>query len=183
MAPNDKKDQKTEVTSPAPAGATPDFGDRIGRLESRVIVLEQENTALKNALSEQGAELKELGADFRDFAKDTVKQVVELRQAIGSAPSSSAMVLPVRKDKVGEVPPGFFRNARGLLVAEEYRGEKKYELSETAFVGGTLRQAGERIVVVDEQPGKTWRPLVAQVEEKLVAGPLPTTIRAADRVV
>lgn len=184
MAPSDKKDQKTEVTSPAPAGATQDFGAAISRLESRVVVLADKNGELERLLAEHGAELKELRGEFKDFRRAVGEQIDELHQAIAAAPSSAAMVAPVRKDKKGEIPPGFFRNGRGLLVAEEYRGEKKYELSETAFVGGTLRQKGERITVVDEQPGSTWMPLVPQVKEELTAAPaLGTAIRAADRTV
>ncbi len=194
MAPSEKKNQfQTEVTNaptPAPVGQV-DVGDRIGLLENRVFIIESDNGDLKRALSERSAELKEALSDLRvlevrfDEANDRTEQLGRALAGIvaGSITAGQAPVAPIVRDPKGPVPAGFFRNKRGLIVAEEYRGEKKYELSETAFVAGVLRQPGDRIVVVDEQPGTTWRPLVTKVEEQLVAAPTIGTQRAADRVV
>lgn len=190
MAPSDKSPKATEVTPPratAPATDSPDFGDRIGRLESRVIAVETENAELKRALAEQGAELKEVRGDSKLFG-DEVENLDDCQDKLGAAMASiatgSTVVVPPKKDDKGEIPEGFFRNGRGLLVENKFKGEKKYELSETAFIGGKLMHAGDRITVIDEQPGSTWKPLVAQmVHEELVATPAPSQLRAADREV
>jgi hypothetical protein len=195
MAPNDKKDQKpTEVPSHAGGASAvsgpPDFGPAISRLEGQLVLVVDSTGALQRALSEQGAELKELRADLKGLSDENEslhRSIDELEQALARGPSSPFIgavgaTSGTRRDP-NEVPPGFFRNARGLLVAEEYRGAKQYEMGETAFVAGVLRQPGDRITLVDEQPGKSYRPLVKKVEENLVAGPALATVRAADRTV
>lgn len=41
----------------------------------------------------------------------------------------------------------------------KYQGDKSYQLTEKHYRDSRMYEAGERITVTDEKPGKTWRPI------------------------
>lgn len=53
----------------------------------------------------------------------------------------------------------FFRNAKGQLVPEKYRGTFTYLLKQPHYRSGDYLQAGETITVTDEKPSRTWEPV------------------------
>lgn len=72
------------------------------------------------------------------------------------------------KEATSSVPPGYFKNAKGQLVEEKYKGAKQYEAAEKLFVNGAFLAAGERFSATDTQPGRAWLPLVPKAEPELV---------------
>lgn len=67
-----------------------------------------------------------------------------------------------------EPQQGQFKNSKGQLVDEKYKGTKQYEAGENLFVNGAFIRAGERFSATDTQPGRAWLPLVPKAEPELV---------------
>jgi len=64
-----------------------------------------------------------------------------------------------RDDKKAEVPPGHFRNKRGLIVDEKYRGVKKYRATKERYSGGHFFKPGDIVTLEDEMPSKHYVPV------------------------
>lgn len=63
-----------------------------------------------------------------------------------------------------------FRNAKGQMVPEKYRGTKTYRLkNQPHYRSGTLYQVGELVTVTDEIPSRTWELVEAVTTVKHVA--------------
>lgn len=63
---------------------------------------------------------------------------------------------------------GWFRNAAGRWCSPECRGWRAYELTVPCWRNGYLMRPGQRVVVNDEIPSVTWRPLSKRENAKEV---------------
>ena len=54
-------------------------------------------------------------------------------------------------------------------LAEKYRGEKCYQLSQPHYRDGRMFAAGECVRVKDEKPGKSWRPIVFDERYEMIS--------------
>lgn len=120
-------------------------------------ILAPKTLAIDNASGElellriENERLKKERAAFEAVARATIEK-------IDAAPAADPKA----------TPPGFFRNSKGQLVDEKYRGPKQYEAGEHLFIDGAFKRPGDRFSVVDTQPGRAWVPLVPKTEPELV---------------
>lgn len=80
------------------------------------------------------------------------------------------------------VPEGFFLAPNGRLVANKFKGAKKYRTTEVAYLDGRLVPPGEVVVLVDCTPSTTFEPLEAAAAAPAPA-PKSTDKRASDKSV
>jgi len=113
------------------------------------------------ANAEVNAELEQLRAENERMKKERAAF-----EAVARATIEKIDAAPTVDPKA--TPAGFFRNAKGQLVDEKYRGPKQYEAGEHLFVDGAFKRPGDRFSVVDTQPGRAWVPLVPKTEPELV---------------
>lgn len=114
-------------------------------------------TQAHSELEQLRAENERLKKDRREFEAAARAAVEKIDQAAPVDPKAT--------------PAGFFRNSKGQLVDEKYRGLKQYEAGEFLFVDGAFKRPGDRFSVVDTQPGRAWVPLVPKTEPELVRAP------------
>ena len=81
---------------------------------------------------------------------------------------------PAKASGEKPVPADHFKNAKGQVVAEKFRGPKHYEAGETLFVDGKFLRTGERFTAIDTTPGRGWVPLVPKTEPELVRAEQPS---------
>lgn len=68
----------------------------------------------------------------------------------------------VREDQAAAKEEPCFRNAKGQLVPERFRGTKTYRLKQPHYRDGQYYGAGEKITVTDEKPSRTWELVTAR---------------------
>lgn len=115
--------------------------------------------------SATAGELEELRAENERLKQERKAFEVAARAAVEKLDADDKAA---KTDKSATPPPGFFRNGKGQLVEEKYRGPKQYEAGEHLFVEGAFRRPGDRFTAIDTQPGRAWVPLVPKTEPELV---------------
>lgn len=111
------------------------------------------------------AEIEELRAENARLRAHRDEPRTKSADAEGSDVQDEERVSALAK----EVPAGYFRNRRGAVVSNEFRGERLYKAELDLFVDGKLVKAGDLFKAVDEAPGSAWVPLREEQVTQMVA--------------
>lgn len=179
MAPSDKnKNQaQTEIApkTPAPAASSPAADTKSASSETTQPVdasAEAAAEAASAARAKRRAEIDRIRAENEELYEETelfrAQEESKRLKALKAAAEKA-----VREDQAAakEEEP-CFRNAKGQLVPERYRGSITYTVKQPHYRGGVYYGVGEKITVTDEKPSRTW--------ERVTARPSPAPAPAAE---